>query len=127
MAMNPDPPKKRRPHINISPIANPKLYSFANKEIRKEAIQAVHDIEITEKGDLGRKFFYLDHTAEVLENYRRIQENIVFDKVLHETRQKKAFLKNESRKIENLLAAPDLNTNGLVETNQFNFLAFQSN
>ena len=75
MAMNPDPPKKRRPHFNTSPIANPKLYSFANKEIRKEAIKAVHDIENTEKGELGRKFFYLDHTAEVLENYRRIQEN----------------------------------------------------
>jgi len=41
----------------------------------------------------------LDHTAEVLENYRRIQENLLFDKVLHDKRQKTAFLKNESRKV----------------------------
>ena len=77
---------KRRPYFDRSPITNQKLYSFANKEIRKEAVQAVHEIEMTEKGDLGRKFFYLDHTAEVLENYRRIQENIIFDKVIHEGR-----------------------------------------
>ena len=66
-------------------------------------MQAVHDIERTEKGDLGRKFFYLDHTAEVLENYRRIQENEIYNRVLHETRQKKSFLKQEARKSENIL------------------------
>ena len=39
----------------------------------------------------------------MLENYRKIAENNIFDKILHDERQKKAFLKNESRKIENLL------------------------
>ena len=104
-------------------MSNPKLYSFANTQIRKQAVQAVHDIERTEKGDLGRKFFYLDHTAEVLENYKRIQENIIFDQALHEQRQKKAFLKNESRKIENLLEAPSTEP-GLIETSKFNFKDF---
>ena len=52
---------------------------------------------------MSEKFYYLDHTAEVLENYRKIQENKIYDRVLHDERQKKAFLKNESRKQENLL------------------------
>jgi len=47
---------------------------------------------------MSQKFFALDHTAEVLENYRRIQENNLFDKILHDERDKKAFLKHESRK-----------------------------
>lgn len=52
---------------------------------------------------MGEKFYYLDHTAEVLENYRKIQENKIFDRILHDERQKKAFLKNESRRVDNLL------------------------
>ena len=39
----------------------------------------------------------------MLENYRRIQENKLFDRIVHEERQKKAFLKNEGRKIENVI------------------------
>ena len=52
---------------------------------------------------MRKKFFYLDHTAEVLENYRRLQENQIFDKVLHDERMKKAFLKAEARRKENLI------------------------
>jgi len=47
----------------------------------------------------------LDHTAEVLENYRRIQENKIFNHLLMDERNKKAFLRKESRKTENLVAA----------------------
>jgi len=47
----------------------------------------------------------LDHTAEVLENYRKIKENEIFQQVLHDERHKKAFLKAESLKMENLLAS----------------------
>lgn len=79
-------PKKRRTYLRTSRLENPKLYSFANKDLRNQTSTALHDLERTEKGDLGRKFFYLDHTAEVLENYRRLQENELFEKVLHETR-----------------------------------------
>lgn len=39
----------------------------------------------------------------MLENYRRIQENEIYDRVLHEEREKKAFLKKEERKTENLI------------------------
>jgi hypothetical protein len=47
--------------------------------------------------------FSLDHTAEVLENYRRIKENEIFTKVLHDEREKKAFLRREGRKKENII------------------------
>jgi hypothetical protein len=39
----------------------------------------------------------------VLENYRRIQENELFDKVLHDSRMKRAYLKHESQNAENLI------------------------
>jgi len=55
----------------------------------------VTDIEREEMGNLSKKFFLLDHTAEVLENYRRIKENEIFDQILHDEREKKAFLKAE--------------------------------
>jgi hypothetical protein len=45
----------------------------------------------------------LDHTAEILENFRRIQENILFNHVLHDERDKKAFLRKENRKAENII------------------------
>ena len=100
--------------MNISRLVNPKLYSFANKALRKEASETITAIEERESHDMSKKFFALDHTAEVLENYRRIKENEIFDKVLHEERQKKAFLKTESQKIENLL-----------ETNRFQQPVFE--
>ena len=53
---------------------------------------------------MRNKFFALDHTAEVLENYRRLKENEIFDRVLHDERMKRAYLKTESRKRENLIA-----------------------
>jgi len=37
-------PKKRREFLNTSRIANPKLFAFANKTLRKEAAGAVHQI-----------------------------------------------------------------------------------
>lgn len=72
--------------------------------MRKRATAAVQDIQDTEWYDMSKKFFYLDHTAEVLENYRRLHENEIFDRILHDERQKRAFLKHESRREENLIA-----------------------
>ena len=66
-------------------------------------MHTVDDIWVKEGGDLMKKFFVLDHTAEVLENYRRIKENDIFEKLLFDEREKKAFLKKEDRKIENLI------------------------
>ncbi len=96
-------PKIRREYFNRGRISNPKFYSYANRVIRKQAVSGIHDLELSERDDLGRKFFALDHTAEVLENYRRIKENEIYTKVLHDERLKKSFLRAESRKKENLL------------------------
>lgn len=46
----------------------------------------MQDIRDTEWYDMSKKFFYLDHTAEVLENYRRLHENQIFDRILHDER-----------------------------------------
>lgn len=61
---------------------------------------------------MGEKFYYLDHTAEVLENYRKIQENKIFDRILHDERQRKAFIKNESRRVDNLLESTRFDDTG---------------
>ena len=102
--------KKRRPYIDTSPRTNPKFTSFANRTLRKQAVEGVNSIQRDEKARLGEKFYYLDHTAEVLENYRKINENKIFDRLLHDERQKKAFLKNESRKVQNLLETTKYDT-----------------
>ena len=71
-------PRLRREYFNKGKLSNPKFYSYANRAIRKQAIYGINDIENIEKDELGRKFFTLDHTAEVLENYRRIKENEIY-------------------------------------------------
>ena len=45
----------------------------------------------------------MDHTAEVLENYRRMHENRLFNLMLFDDRNKKAFLRRESRSKEAIL------------------------
>ena len=54
--------------------------------MRKQAQEGVDSVYENDKDRLAEKFYYLDHTAEVLENYRKLQENIIFGKVLHEER-----------------------------------------
>lgn len=82
---------------------NPMAFHRVNKKLTKQSSAAVTDIQQKEYFDMRRKFFVLDHTAEVLENYRRIQENLIFDKQLHDTRMKNAYLRHESKKQENLI------------------------
>ena len=86
--------------------------SFINKTAKKQALQGIDSVAESDRGHLHEKFYYLDHTAEVLENYRRIQENEIFDKVLHGEREKKAALKLESRKMEHLLETSEFNSYG---------------
>ncbi len=95
--------KKRRPYMSMSHSLNPQLLKRANRAASKQVGATVDDIWEKEGGGLRDKFFVLDHTAEVLENYRRIKENEIFEKVLFEEREKKAFLRKESRKTENLI------------------------
>ena len=51
---------------------NPQAFYKINKQLRYQATRAIDDIHRTEFTNMSKKFFYLDHTAEVLENYRRI-------------------------------------------------------
>lgn len=95
--------RKRRPFFSTSPQLNPKIMGAMNRAVSKQAGGTVDDIWAKEGGSLRDKFFVLDHTAEVLENYRRIQENELFNRVLFEEREKKAFLKKEARKTENII------------------------
>ncbi len=83
-----------------------------NLELNRQATGAIDNIWNTEGQDLRKKFFYLDHTAEVLENYRRVKENEIFQFILHGEREKKAFLKKEGRKLENLIENYDQNFQG---------------
>ena len=64
--------RKRRPYMITSPLLNPKVMKHANAAITQQASGVVQDIWDKEGGSLRNKFFILDHTAEVLENYRRI-------------------------------------------------------
>lgn len=95
--------RKRRPYMVTSALLGPKIMKHTNAAITQQATSVVQDIWDKEGGSLRNKFFVLDHTAEVLENYRRIQENLIFSRVLFDEREKKAFLKKEGRKIENLI------------------------
>ena len=64
--------KKRRLYLDTSFKTNPVFGSFANQALRKEAVGGVDSAYDHERARLGQKFYYLDHTAEVLENYRKI-------------------------------------------------------
>ena len=96
--------RRLRPYVAVpSQISNPKLAKRFNLELRRQAITSVDDIQEKEGMSLKNKFFVLDHTAEVLENYRRVKENEIFQRILHEDRDKRAFLRRESRKNEHLI------------------------
>ena len=84
---------------------NPEAFRRVNRALQKDARFSVKDIQDNEWYNMREKYFYLDHTAEILENYRRLQENKIFDKVLHDERATKACLKLESRKVENILGS----------------------
>lgn len=77
---------KRRPFLNTTPMNNPDAFRRVNRALQKQARFAIKDIQQSEWYNMREKFFYLDHTAEILENYRRLQENKIFDKVLHDER-----------------------------------------
>ncbi|CDW74365.1 UNKNOWN [Stylonychia lemnae] len=96
--------KKRRPYMApLSKLNDSHKLKRINQDLKSQLKRNTDQIWENEKISLRNKFFVLDHTAEVLENYRRIQENEIFNHVLHEERDKKAFLRRESRKAENLI------------------------
>eukprot|EP00347_Sterkiella_histriomuscorum_P004264 403361113 len=96
--------KKRRPLMNtFTAMSNPDKLRKINKIMKQEALTSIDKLWESESPSLRNKFFFLDHTAEVLENYRKIKENEIFTQILHDEREKKAFLRRESKKVENLI------------------------
>jgi hypothetical protein len=69
----------------------------------KHTISKVID-NVGEKTDkkLRAKIFLLDHTAEVLENFRRLQEYNIWKEELHYEREKLVALKKESLDLKNI-------------------------
>jgi len=76
--------------------------------IRKRMMNVITKTELSQRKNLQEKILMLDETAEVLENYRRILEVKVFNRLLHREREKRLFLKKHSRKLENLIPDYDI-------------------
>lgn len=83
---------------NITRITNPEKLRRINNALTTTIKKNVGQLLENEIPSLREKIFLLDHTAEVLENYRKVKENEIFNHILHGEREKKAFLKKESRK-----------------------------
>ena len=92
--------KKKLSQIN--PYFKPNKRQF-NKYIRKKTIEKINLNEQKDFEDLSAKLFSIDHTAQVLENIRRLKENKIFSRKLHEVKEKKLALKLESRKLGNVI------------------------
>lgn len=75
---------------------------------------SLSDIAHVEKQRMGEKLFLLDHSAQVLENYRKIEEIKLYNAIQHEQKEKQAALKITKRKLENLL--PDFQTQSQLQT-----------
>lgn len=78
---------------NMKKVKLPGLFS---PRVRKKGVQKASNVFKNilnkdlekyydhERPKLKERIYYLDHTAEVLENFRRITESEEYDKVLHE-------------------------------------------
>ena len=75
----------------------------ASKMLKKNMNFKLEREYTREQPYLRRKIYYLDHTAEVLENLRRITEAREHRALLHSIRFRKAALKHEARKLVNLV------------------------
>ena len=72
--------------------------------MKKEISEIYDGIHDSYRPNLEAKLFVLDHTAEVLENYRRIEEYNIFKFEMHTERMKRTALRDEGYKKENLIA-----------------------
>jgi len=96
--------KKRRAarsHTYLKTIEDIRVES--NKDLKKAANRAIDQVERQTTHDIRAKIFLLDHTAEVLENFRRLQEYKIWKFELHSEREKLVALKKESIKYDNLI------------------------
>eukprot|EP01022_Parablepharisma_sp_SALTPOND_P007892 TRINITY_DN1338_c0_g1_i1.p1 TRINITY_DN1338_c0_g1~~TRINITY_DN1338_c0_g1_i1.p1 ORF type:complete len:960 (+),score=110.14 TRINITY_DN1338_c0_g1_i1:2172-5051(+) len=97
-------PKVLPPYVELRKDQKRRL----SRLIKKRLTEGITAAERQHRQSLKDKIFYLDQTAAVLENYRRILEVKTFNKLLHREREKKLFLKMHSRKLENLIPDFDI-------------------
>lgn len=88
-----------------------------NKYLRGQTMNVLQKTEDVELLRLSETLFHKDHTAQVLENYRKIRENKIFNRKLHEIKEKKLSLKLESRKISNLIPDYEIKFGGYEKFN----------
>lgn len=107
--------KAARSHVYFKSINE--LKKPMNEVLRKETNEAVNLAAKSNDSKLRAKIFILDHTAEVLENFRRLQEYNIWKKELHYEREKLVALKKESRKLQNVIENYDAlyGTRGYLE------------
>lgn len=88
--------------LELNPIFNPNKRKL-NKIIRKKIMGNINTAESQDFKSLEERLFLKDISAQSLENLRKIKENKIFNKKLHELHEKKLALKLEGKKLENLI------------------------
>jgi hypothetical protein len=92
----------KRKLSKLNPYIQPSKRQF-NRFVRKKAINKMAMNESKDFDDLAMRLFVQDHTAQVLENIRKTKENKIFNRKMHEIKEKKLALKLEARKPENII------------------------
>jgi hypothetical protein len=93
---------KRTKKEKLSPYFKADKRQF-NKYLRQRSMQVIAKTEESDMKLLSESLFTKDHTAQSLENLRKIRENRIFNKKMHELAERKFALKLEGRKIGNLI------------------------
>jgi len=86
----------------LNPIFSPNKRKL-NRLIRKKIIKRIDSAEAQDYVSLEERLFLKDMNAQSLENLRKIKENKIFNKKLHELHERKLALKLEGKKLENLI------------------------
>jgi len=86
-----------------------------NRKALKEGKSILSAIEEKETGEMHAKIFMLDHTAEVLENYRKIEEIKIYNAIRHEEKETLAALKEAGRQKQNLILDYEAKYRGAAE------------
>jgi hypothetical protein len=86
----------------LSPYLKPDKRQL-NRYLRKRTMDVLAKTEEHDMKLLSESLFTKDHTAQSLENLRKIQENKIFNRKMHEITEKKFALKLESRREINLI------------------------
>ncbi len=88
--------------LQLNPIFSPNKKRF-NKVLRKNIIKNINISESQDHESLENRLFLKDMNSQTLENLRKIKENKIFNKKLHELHERKLAVKLESKKLENLI------------------------